>query len=119
MGWEADAGRTLVIKDQAAESVGVVFDALAAKLEEMQQQFQEHGADLGMNGSKEGDTWNGKVNDAHQAVYDRLGEFAREAKRLATAAHTMQKECHQIEDSEAKKFDALDRSAGYPYPVAP
>lgn len=118
MGWEADAGRNLVIKDQAAESVGVVFDALAAKLEEMQKTFNGQGANLGMNGSREGDTWNDKVNDASKAVHDHLGAFAREAKRLATAAHTMQKECHQIEDSEANKFDALDRSAGYPYPVA-
>lgn len=114
MGWEADAGHNLAVKDQAAENVGKGLDQLAEALEKVQAKFRVAKSNLGMNGSKEGDTWNGKVDDANQAVYDRIGQFIDAAKALANSAHTMQTQCHNIEDSAADQFNKLDRSAGYP-----
>lgn len=114
MGWEADSAHSLAVKDQAAEEVGKKIDGLVAKLEEYRSNLQGNKSNLGMNGSKEGDTWNDKVDDALLAIHNKLGEFIESAKKLATAAHTMQTQCKNIEDSAAAQFTELSRTAGYP-----
>lgn len=108
--------KTLMLKDGSLQKLRALFDELKGEIDTQAQNFKAYNCDLGMQECVEGRSWDEKVNEAYNKVFDSLTKFTDNATEFQGRLVDVENAYDENEQRSAENFKKLAKDTGLPAP---